>query len=816
MKYRFGFLLAILAASGCANVANVAQRDYPYQPVAFTDVKLTDSFWRPRIETNRTVTIPFAFKMCRDTGRIENFKVAGGLSDKAWTGGFGFNDSDVSKVIEGASYCLLVEDDPKLEAYLDELIGYYAAAQEDNGYLYTLWTARKTLAKDKYDKIICRPMEDDPWSTIWFAHQLYCLGHMYEAGVAHYQATGKRDFLDVCTKSADLVCETFNAGGLTEPPGHQEIEIGLAKLYRATGEEKYIELAKFLLEQRGVHHRKNEYNQTHKPILQQTEAVGHSVRANYMYSAMADIAALTGDKEYVAAIDRIWENVVGKKLYLIGGMGSNGFGEGYGKNYELPNRAAYCETCAAIANVYWNHRMFLLHGEAKYIDVMERSLYNNVLSGVSFDGTTFFYPNPLTSTRGEDRSPWFGCACCPGNITRFLASVGGYMYAVRDEAIYVNLFAQSDASVKLAGQTVKLTQKTNYPWDGKVAITVTPERAGRFTLKLRIPGWSKNRPVPSNLYRVLPGNETKSKYSFTVSHKPADTTTDKNRNAIPSDGKLDHYGTDNGYAVMSRYWKPGDTIMIDLPMPIQRIVSNENVAANRGLVALQRGPIVYCTEHTDVPGGKVAPLVLPDDAPLSVTRSTKLLRGTPVITSAAAKIANKPVKFTAIPYYAWAHRGKGPMSVWLARTQDAVVPEPAPTIASRAECTASCRYTEGANDQSEPKSSGDHSYPFLHFWPNKGTTEWVQYDLDKPAEVSSVELYWLDDTGRGECRLPASWKLLYDKDGKWVEVDKPNAYGVAGDKYNVTKFTPVTTTKLRIEIKLQKEWAAGVHEWRVR
>jgi hypothetical protein len=795
MKYRLSCLLILLATSGCATVA---RRDYPYKPVAFTDVKLTDSFWRPRIETNRTVTIPFAFKMCRDTGRIENFRVAGGLSDKAWTGGFGFNDSDVSKIIEGASYCLLVKEDPKLEAYLDELIGYYSAAQEDNGYLYTLWTARKTLTKKEYDKIICRPMEDDPWSTIWFAHQLYCLGHMYEAGVAHYQATGKRDFLDVCTKSADLVCKTFNADGLTEPPGHQEIEIGLAKLYRATGEEKYIELAKFLLEQRGVHPRKNEYNQTHKPILQQTEAVGHSVRANYMYSAMADIAALTGDKEYVAAIDRIWENVVGKKLYLIGGMGSNGFGEGYGKNYELPNRAAYCETCAAIANVYWNHRMFLLHGDAKYIDVMERSLYNNVLSGVSFDGTTFFYPNPLASMHGEDRSPWFGCACCPGNITRFLASVGGYMYAVRDDAIYVNLFGQSEASVKLAAQTVKLTQKTNYPWDGKVSITVTPEQAGRFTLKLRTPGWASDKPVPSDLYSVAGGAGSK--------WKPVCKVNGKEAAAVAG----------NGYAAITREWKPGDAVTIDLPMPVQRIVCNENVVANRGLVALQRGPIVYCTEHADVPGGKVAPLVLPDSAPLTVNRSTKLLRGTPVISSTGAKIANKPVEFTAIPYYAWAHRGKGPMAVWLARTPDAVVPAPAPTIASLAKCTASCRYTEGANDQSEPKSSGDHSYPFLHFWPNKGTTEWVQYDLDKPREVSSVEVYWLDDIGRGECRLPASWKLLYDKGGKWVEVDKPSAYGVAGDKYNVTKFTLVTTGKLRLEIKLQEKWAAGLHEWRVR
>jgi DUF1680 family protein len=787
-------------------VVEAAERDYPYQSVSFTDVKLTDSFWQPRIETNRTMTIPFALKMCRETGRIENFKVAGGLSSKAWVGKFGFNDSDVSKVIEGASYCLSVKDDPKLEAYLDELIGYYAAAQEEDGYLYTLWTARETVRD--YDKIICRPMENDRWSTIWFAHQLYCLGHMYEAGVAHHLATGKRGLLDVCTKSADLVCETFNKSGLTEPPGHQEIEIGLAKLYRVTGEQKYIELAKFLLDQRGVHPRRNEYNQTHKPVLEQDEAVGHSVRANYMYSAMADVAALTGDEQYVAAIDRIWRNVVSKKLYLIGGTGSNGFGEGYGKNYELPNRAAYCETCAAIANVYWNHRMFLLHGEARYIDVMERSLYNNVLSGISLDGKLFFYPNVLSSMRGEDRSPWFGCACCPGNITRFIASVGGYMYAVRDDAIYVNLFGQSEAKVKLGRRTVKLAQESCFPWDGRVKMTVAPDKPGRFALKVRFPGWARNQPVPSDLYRVAPGSEIDWKLAVKVNGKKVTPDMEK------------------GYAVMARDWRPGDTVSFDLPMAVQRILCHEEVEANRGRVALVRGPIVYCIEHVDVLDAEVATLALPDDAPLVAEHRDDLLQGVTVISGTAQSVewkkdgggrrfVTRPARFTAIPYYAWAHRGKGPMAVWLPRTPGEVPPIPQPTIASRAECSASCRYTEGANDQCDPKSSGDHSYPFLHFWPNKGTSEWVQYDFDKPHKVSRVEVYWLDDTGRGECRLPASWKLRYRSRQKWVEVDQPSGYGCEGDRYNVTQFAPVTTDGLRIEIQLQENWAAGVHEWRV-
>jgi hypothetical protein len=374
----------------------------------------------------------------------------------------------------------------------------------------------------------------------------------------------------------------------------------------------------------------------------------------------------------------------------------------------------------------------------------------------------------------------------------------------------VNLFGPRDANVKLKQRTVKLTQKTKFPWDGKVSITVTPDKPGRFALKVRIPGWAINQPVPSDLYRVAAGGEPKWKFACTVNGQPAIAAMEK------------------GYAVISRDWTGGDKVAIDFPMPVQRIVSNDKVIANRGRVALQRGPIVYCVEHPDVPGGKVAALALPDDAKLTASHRDDLLQGVTVISGQAKsvewkqgprgkKVVAKPVKFTAIPYYAWSHRGKGPMSVWLPRTPQATPPIPAPTIASRAECTASCRYTEGANDQSEPKSSDDHSYPFLHFWPNKGTAEWVQYDLDKPTKVSSVEVYWLDDTARsGECRLPASWKLLYNKDGKWVEVEKPSEYQCSGDKYNITKFTPVTTDKLRIEIKLQKEWAAGVHEWRVR
>jgi DUF1680 family protein len=371
-----------------------------------------------------------------------------------------------------------------------------------------------------------------------------------------------------------------------------------------------------------------------------------------MYTAMADVAALMGDQEYVKAIDTIWNDVVSKKLYITGGTGSKHKGEAYGWSYHLPNSHAYCESCAAIANVYWNHRMFLMRGDAKYIDVMERSLYNNVLAAVSFDGTRFFYPNVLAcDKRGKKRDPWFGVACCPSNISRFLASFGGYMYAIRDDAIYVNLYGQSEATIKLGSRTVKLVQTTDYPWQGKVNITVTPDKAGSFTLKLRLPGWAKNQPVPSDLYRVAPGSKAKWEFSCSVNGKGLNPTFEK------------------GYAVITRKWTAGDTVETTWPLVVQRILSHEKVQENRDRVALQRGPIVYCVEHPDVPGGNVVKLVLPDKALLKTEHRKDFLQGVTVITGTATGDAGKNVPFTAIPYYAWCHRGKGEMAVWLKRSK---------------------------------------------------------------------------------------------------------------------------------------------------
>jgi len=641
--------------------------DYPIRPVPAHHVQYNDSFWQPRLEVNRTVTIPYSFQACEETGRIENFEVAAGLSDKQWTGRFGFNDSDVSKIIEGASYSLMTHPDSTLQAYVDKLIGNMAAAQEDDGYLETAWTARDKI--DNPANIICCFPKQQKWLESGMSHELYNLGHMYEAAAAHYEATGQKNFLDVATKSANLLAKTFGAGKLELPPGHPEVELGLVKLYRETKDPRYLELAKFFIDIRGVPTNDRpklygEYSQDHKPLREQDEAVGHSVRAMYLYAAAADVAALTGDTQLKSAVDRLWENVVGTKTYVTGGIGAKGQGEAFGKNYELPNRTAYCETCANLATCYWNERMFLLNGNAKYIDVLERALYNSVVSGVSLDGKEFFYPNRLSSRGDEARSKWFDCSCCPTNLCRFIPSVPGYTYAVTDDALYVNLFAAGSAELEVGKKQVRVDQSTKYPWDGHVEIAITPETAGeRFALHVRIPGWSRGQVWPSDLYSYL----------YKSTQRPMLAVNGEETVIEPVDG----------YAVIDRAWQPGDKVTLDLPMPVRRVVANEKVKADRGRVALMRGPLVFCVEGVDVAGGKVSDLVLPDDAPLATEFRSDLLGGVQVITGEAEHAAandqaaaTEKVHFTAIPYYAWANRAKGEMAVWLARTPAAANDEP--------------------------------------------------------------------------------------------------------------------------------------------
>lgn len=793
------YLFLTLAAVGLMGTGYAQPKgDYPIQPVPFTAVKVTDAFWAPRIRRNHDVTIPIALNQCYSTGRVDNFLVAGHLKPGTkFCTEFPFDDTDIYKIIEGASYSLQTFPDKKLEARVDSLIGYVASAQEPDGYLYTARTID--------------PLHPHPWSGLkrWekesdLSHELYNSGHLFEAAVAHYQATGKRSLLDVALKNADLLCTVFGPGKLHYAPGHQIVEMGLVKLYRTTGKKQYLDLAKFLLDVRGTG---KEYSQDHKPVVEQTEAVGHAVRATYMYSGMADVAAITGDKAYLTAIDRIWQDVVDDKYYLTGGIGAEGVHEGFGPAYDLPNMAAYNETCAAIGNIYWNQRLFLLHGDARYYDVLERTLYNGMLSGVSLSGDRFFYPNPLESKGQHARSAWFGCACCPSNVCRFIPSVPGYMYAQRGNRLYANLFINSTARVTLNGMALTVAQETEYPWQGAVAFTLTPEKAGPFELAIRIPGWAQNEPVPGNLYSFA--SQTKTPAMLTVN------------------GQMVAYKMESGYAILSQSWKKGDVVRLLLPMDIRRVTANDRVKADRDKVALERGPIVYCAEWPDSPDGHVLDMILPDQAPLQASFKPETLGGVEIITGSVEKVtrgphnelATTPARLTAIPYYAWANRGNGEMAVWLATKPTAARLTPAPTLASTSTITAShkTKALMALNDQEIPKNSNDHDNIYYHWWPKKDTLQWVQYTFAQPATISTAKVYWFDDSPWGGCRVPASWKLMYQMaTGGWQAVTTKAPYPVSKDKFDEITFEPVQTRALRLEVQLPKDASSGIIEWSVK
>ncbi len=633
---------------------------YPVQPVPFTAVRCDDLFWAPRIETNRAISIPYAFEQCEQTGRVDNFRRAAEVlrdtpgADRRLPN-FVWDDSDVYKVIEGAAYVLNSRPDRALEEYVDGLVRLIASAEEPDGYLYTA----RTIDPDKPPAYA----GSGRWKLERKAsHELYNLGHLYEAAVAYQQATGKRALLDTAIKSADLLDRAFGPGKEAIWPGHQVTELALVKLYLATGDERYLALAKFLLEARGPDGPEgsgSEYNQSHRPVVDQAEAVGHAVRATYMYAGMADVAAATGETRYVEALDRIWEDVTGRKLYITGGLGATSVGEAFGPAYDLPNLTAYAETCAAIGNVFWNHRLFLLHADARYIDVLERTLYNGLLSGVSLDGTAFFYENPLESDGTHQRSPWFECACCPSNVVRFLPWLPGYVYARGDNALFVNLFVSGTAEIAASDtQVVRLTQETRYPWDGAVRLSVGVGGPLSFTLHIRIPGWARDEAVPGGLYRFE--DHLEEPVTLKVNSQPVELEIER------------------GYASLTREWRPGDTVELELPMPVRRVVADARVEADRGRAALQRGPLVYCVESPDNPDVPVPDLVLPNDTFLAAEWRPDLLNGVVVLKGRALRPVEgeegspelKEQDFTAIPYYAWANRGPAEMLVWLPVQQE--------------------------------------------------------------------------------------------------------------------------------------------------
>jgi DUF1680 family protein len=581
------FSLLVLFLFSCSKKKN----EYLISPVPFTQVSVNDDFWSKRIKTNHDVTIPIAIQKSKETGRIDNFAIAGGLQEGVFCSPYPFDDSDVFKIIEGAAYSLQMFPDEQMEKTIDSLIYLIGEAQEEDGYLFT----NRTIMGDSGHAWI----GTERWENVDdLSHELYNLGHFYEAATAYYQATGKRKILDIAIKSADLVDREFGYGKIENFPGHQEIEIGLVKLFRTTGEKKYLDLAKFFLDIRGKGiGEKTTYNQSHLPVVEQTEAVGHSVRGAYMWTGMADVAALTGDQAYIDAISKIWEDVVYKKLYITGGIGAEGGHEGFGGPYELPNEKAYCETCAAIANVFWNHRMFLMTGDAKYIDVLERSLYNNVLSGVSLSGDRFFYPNPLQSNGQHERSEWFGCACCPSNISRFIPSMPNYIYAQNDNDLYINLFVSGSTTFETPKGNIKLTQESNMPWNGHISISVEPEKETKANLFVRLPGWASENPVPGDLYDFL--------------EKPSTLPVFKiNGTEITPEMK-------KGYAVLFRSWVPGDKVEVNFPYEIRKIKAHPNIKENHSKMAMQLGPLVYCAEWADYEDSYIFDLFLAENENLS-------------------------------------------------------------------------------------------------------------------------------------------------------------------------------------------------------
>lgn len=632
----------------CICITGSAQinHGYPIDPVPFTSVKVTDNFWGQRLQASREVTIPLAFSKCEETGRYENFVKAAHPSDTYKVEGFSFDDTDVYKTIEGASYSLQTYPDKKLQKYIDSVLVIVAGAQEPDGYLYTARTMNPKHPHNWAGK--------ERWVAVEnLSHEFYNLGHMIEGAVAHYQATGKRNFLDIAIKYADCVCREIGNGPQQKKyvPGHQIAEMALVKLYMVTEDKKYLDQAKFFLDTRGYTSRKDAYSQAHKPVVEQDEAVGHAVRAVYMYAGMADVAAITGDSSYIKAIDKIWDNIVSKKIYITGGIGARHAGEAFGNNYELPNLSAYCETCAAIGNVYMNYRLFLLHGDAKYFDVLERTLYNGLISGVSLDGGSFFYPNPLSSNGKYSRKPWFGCACCPSNVSRFIPSLPGYVYAVKNDQVYVNLYLSNKAELKVDKKKILLEQETGYPWNGDIRLKITQGNQD-FTMKLRIPGWVRGNVLPGDLY------------SYADNQKPA--------YQISVNGQTVESDVNDGYLSIARKWKKGDVVEVHFDMIPRIVKANPKVEADHGRVAVERGPIVYCAEWPDN-RFNVHSILLNQHPQFKVTDKPELLYGIRQITTdaqalsydKAGKLVTKDVELTLIPYYAWAHRGEGDMEVWL-------------------------------------------------------------------------------------------------------------------------------------------------------
>lgn len=766
--------------------------EYPITPVPFKDVVVEDILWRGRIQKNLEVSMPYVIAKVADIG--------------------GFNLSEISKVLEGISYYLMVERNAKLETLADSLITVIESKQDEDGFVGR--NGHNDDGTVPPDSI--RWLGVDDFGETGGSMHLYGFGHMYEAAVAYYEATGKTSLLNVAEKNARLLLSVYGKDKLVSYPFHPEIELALVKLFRATGNIEYFDLSKFYLDSRGP--AGTEYSQSHQKIVDQIEATGHAVRALYLYSGITDIAAITKDTNYKKAIDKIWKSVVGSKIYITGGIGAKPDNEGFGKPYELPNSIAYNETCASIANIFWSYRMFLLNGDASYIDVLERTLYNSLLSGTSISGDRFFYPNPLESNAQYQRASWYGVPCCPTNVIRFMPQIPGYVYASRGDDLYLNLYISSKSVVELASGKVEIRQETDYPWHGTVRINVTPSDISEFTLRIRIPGWAKGEVIPSDLYNII--------------NKPKDDV------EIKINDKSLNFRIEKGYAVIQRNWKEGDIVELNFPMDICRIKANDKVMDDHGRFAIQRGPLVYCLEGPDNNRGHVSNLMIPENAIFETKSGEKLSKGTLALTTTGKaykedikndKAVSTDQEVTAIPYYLWANRGPAEMVVWIPSEESAVTPLPEmrQTLALRSRIISSYDTTtlSGINDQFIIPFNQNIPISNYYRWPMEDTIQWVQYLFNKPETVSSTRVYWYDNEPSKMttwynnvpwtcCRVPVSWELFYlDNNKTWQPVEAINNYGTERYMYNEVKFKPVITKSVRMIVKRHQTCASGLQEW---
>ncbi len=758
------------------------------RPVPYTQVEIDDGFWSPRLETNRTKTLPYLLEMFEKDGTVGNFDKASGRV-KGEHQMHPFMDGLFFACLQGAAETLQKRRDPDLEAKLDGLIERIVAAQEKDGYLHTSQQLREPGKRWQYEK---------------GTHELYDAGQLIEAGIAYFQATGKRALLDAAVRFADLIDREFGPGKKSIISDHAEPEQALVKLYRLTGEERYLGLARYLVDEHGraTGGRKllDAYAQDDRPFVEQDRPVGHAVRAMLFYTGAADVAAFTGDQGYLGALGKIWRSMIERRMYITGGVGSAAEWEGFGPDYELPNETGYLETCASVTGVYFANRMNLLTGDARAVDAIERVLYNGIPVAVSLDGVRFFYENPLLVRTPRERWAWHSCPCCPPNILKFYSSLGSYLYAQDGGGIYVNLFMGSRAEVDLKRLKVKLRQETRYPWDGGVKVTVEPERAAKFSLNIRRPEWCEALSLKLN-GQEAPAPESR-----------------------------------RGYLSLEREWKAGDTVVLDLEMPVRRVYSNPVVKANLGRVAIQRGPLVYCLEGIDN-GRHVLNLALSPEAMLTAEHRTELLGGVTVVKGAglARGLADpderlyrggpaklRPVEVLAVPYCVWDNRQPGEMAVWIPE-----VPFLAePVLAVSASHSWEHDTVLGLLHAQDPTHSNDQAARRFSLWPHKGTTEWVQRDFERPRRVAGVEVYWYDDGPEnnaavggkvlGGCRPPRAWKVLYREGEAWKPVSGAKEYGVALNRYNEVSFEPVETPSIRIEMELQKDFTAGVLGWRIR